>query len=110
MPYAPYKYVLIQVYYRLFVDSNPDTLKSKKSELRLYCDLLMQQVHMVKTAVTQEGGPEVQVRLCSVASQILFVDICLVKIKLFPIYRNWTKQLACWVLPVIHLLELWKTV
>lgn len=41
-------------------DSNPDTLKSKKSELRLYCDLLMQQVHMVKTAVTQEGGPEVQ--------------------------------------------------
>jgi hypothetical protein len=48
--------------YLLFVDVNPDTLKSKKSELRLYCDLLMQQVHMVKTAVTQEGGPEVQVR------------------------------------------------
>lgn len=40
--------------------SNPDTLKSKKSELRLYCDLLMQQVHMVKTAVTEEGGPQVQ--------------------------------------------------
>jgi hypothetical protein len=46
----------------LFVDSNPDTLKARKSELRLYCDLLMQQVHMVKTAVSQEGGPEVQVR------------------------------------------------
>lgn len=41
-------------------DSNPDTLKSKKSELRLYCDLLMQQVHMVKGAATHEGGPEIQ--------------------------------------------------
>ena len=50
----------------MFVDSNPDTLKSKKSELRLYCDLLMQQVHMVKTAVTEEGGPQVQVRNSSI--------------------------------------------
>ncbi|XP_046992441.1 pleckstrin homology domain-containing family A member 3-like [Schistocerca americana] len=41
-------------------DSNPDTLKTKKSELRLYCDLLMQQVHMVKTAAMKEGGPEVE--------------------------------------------------
>lgn len=41
-------------------DCNPDTLKSKKSELRLYCDLLMQQVHVVKTAANNENGPEVQ--------------------------------------------------
>jgi len=52
----------VNSYYCLFIDSNPDTLKSKKSELKLYCDLLMQQVHMVKTAVTEEGGPQVQVR------------------------------------------------
>jgi hypothetical protein len=31
-------------------------LKTKKSELRLYCDLLMQQVHSVKKAVTTEPG------------------------------------------------------
>lgn len=30
-----------------------DNLKSKRSELRLYCDLLMQQVHSVKGAATQ---------------------------------------------------------
>jgi len=37
----------------------PETLKSKKSELRLYCDLLMQQVHTLKTAAKGEGGPDV---------------------------------------------------
>nr|CAD7411841.1 unnamed protein product [Timema poppensis] len=41
-------------------ESNPDNLKFKKSELRLYCDLLMQQVHMVKTAATQDGGPQLK--------------------------------------------------
>ncbi|KAB0795438.1 hypothetical protein PPYR_12277 [Photinus pyralis] len=40
-------------------ESEVDTLKSKKSELRLYCDLLMQQVHTVKTAANVEGGPEI---------------------------------------------------
>ena len=49
----------------MFTDSNPDTLKAKKSELRLYCDLLMQQVHMVKTAVTEDGTPQVQVCISS---------------------------------------------
>lgn len=45
-----------------FVDeTNPDALKTKKSELRLYCDLLMQQVHLVKTSATSEDGPEVEV-------------------------------------------------
>lgn len=45
----------------LVADSNPDSLKTKKSELRLYCDLLMQQVHMVKTAASNENGPDLKV-------------------------------------------------
>ncbi|XP_049866661.1 pleckstrin homology domain-containing family A member 3-like isoform X2 [Pectinophora gossypiella] len=35
-----------------------NTLSHKKSELRLYCDLMMQQVHAVKSAATAEEGPE----------------------------------------------------
>ncbi|KAL3267709.1 hypothetical protein HHI36_006840 [Cryptolaemus montrouzieri] len=42
------------------VELNPDALKTKKSELRLYCDLLMQQVHLIKTASRSENGPELQ--------------------------------------------------
>ncbi|KAI5716842.1 hypothetical protein M8J76_013329 [Diaphorina citri] len=39
----------------------PDELKSKKSELKLYCDLLMQQVHQIKSfANTENGEPDVQ--------------------------------------------------
>ncbi|KAJ3643221.1 hypothetical protein Zmor_025945 [Zophobas morio] len=41
-------------------EPNPDALKTKKSELRLYCDLLMQQVHVIKSAATNENGPEVE--------------------------------------------------
>ncbi|KAK9738821.1 PH domain [Popillia japonica] len=41
-------------------ETNPDTLKTKKSELRLYCDLLMQQVHVVKTAANSNEGPEIE--------------------------------------------------
>lgn len=40
---------------------DPNSLSHKRSELRLYCDLLMQQVHAVKSAATTEGGPELQV-------------------------------------------------
>ncbi|XP_026758099.1 pleckstrin homology domain-containing family A member 3-like [Galleria mellonella] len=36
------------------------SLGHKKSELRLYCDLLMQQVHDVKNAATAQDGPELQ--------------------------------------------------
>ncbi|XP_059054187.1 pleckstrin homology domain-containing family A member 3-like [Achroia grisella] len=36
------------------------SLGHKKSELRLYCDLLMQQVHAVKSAATAQEGPELQ--------------------------------------------------
>ncbi|KAF9802312.1 hypothetical protein SFRURICE_008994 [Spodoptera frugiperda] len=35
-----------------------NSLGHKKSELRLYCDLMMQQVHAVKSAAFAEGGPE----------------------------------------------------
>lgn len=41
-------------------ENKPDILKVKKSELRLYCDLLMQQVHTVKTEAIREGGPQIQ--------------------------------------------------
>ena len=33
-------------------------MRTKKSELRLYCDLLMQQVHSVKQSITQKGDGE----------------------------------------------------
>lgn len=33
---------------------SPDLLKTKKSELRLYCDLLMQQVHSVKSSMQEQ--------------------------------------------------------
>uniref|UniRef100_A0A8D9EHI7 Pleckstrin homology domain-containing family A member 3 n=1 Tax=Cacopsylla melanoneura TaxID=428564 RepID=A0A8D9EHI7_9HEMI len=41
----------------------PDELKSKKSELKLYCDLLMQQVHQIKQYARTDGDhsePDIQ--------------------------------------------------
>ncbi|XP_060527737.1 pleckstrin homology domain-containing family A member 3-like [Cylas formicarius] len=38
----------------------PDTLKSKKSELKLYCDLLMQQVHVIKNSTQNSNGVELE--------------------------------------------------
>ena len=43
------------------IDGERDILKTKRSELRLYCDLLMQQVHSVKDAATQMPQPDVDV-------------------------------------------------
>ncbi|CAG4908989.1 unnamed protein product [Colias eurytheme] len=37
-----------------------DSLINKKSELHLYCDLLMQQVHAVKSAASHDNGPDVE--------------------------------------------------
>ncbi|XP_005100346.1 pleckstrin homology domain-containing family A member 8 [Aplysia californica] len=37
-------------------DAMPDLVRTKKSELRLYCDLLMQQVHSVKEAAKVTDG------------------------------------------------------
>ncbi|ODN00381.1 Pleckstrin y domain-containing family A member 3 [Orchesella cincta] len=39
--------------------TTPDDVKAKKSELRLYCDLLMQQVHSIKEAATENPQPDV---------------------------------------------------
>ena len=36
--------------------SSYDVLKKKRSELRLYCDLLMQQIHTIKTSVKDQGA------------------------------------------------------
>lgn len=58
-----FKYLFVIFFYiSLFaVEVNPDALKAKKSELRLYCDLLMQQVHLIKTASKSEKPMEFQV-------------------------------------------------
>lgn len=48
------------IFLNFSVDVKSDSLKSKKSELRLYCDLLMQQVHMVKTSANCESGPDLE--------------------------------------------------
>ncbi|BFZ15614.1 hypothetical protein BsWGS_18653 [Bradybaena similaris] len=37
-------------------DALPDLIRSKQSELRLYCDLLMQQVHYIKQMVSRSDG------------------------------------------------------
>ena len=34
---------------------SPDLIKTKKSELRLYCDLLTQQVHSIKSGATENS-------------------------------------------------------
>ena len=44
--------------------ATPDVIKTKKSELRLYCDLLMQQVHSMKEAATLPDGPDIKVSPC----------------------------------------------
>lgn len=51
----------LYIHFFFTAETNPDALKTKKSELRLYCDLLMQQVHLVKTSATSKDGPEVEV-------------------------------------------------
>lgn len=41
-------------------EKSPDSLKLKKSELRLYCDLLMQQVHTIKSSAPVSSQPDIQ--------------------------------------------------
>lgn len=52
-------------------DLYPYSLKSKKSELRLYCDLLMQQVHQVKMCATEED--KIDLKKLNDASSLLSV-------------------------------------
>ena len=42
----------------LFILEDTQALKSKKTELRLYCDLLMQEIHKVKTVGNRENDKE----------------------------------------------------
>ena len=42
-------------YISLFLLEDTQALKSKKTELRLYCDLLMQEIHKVKTIGNREN-------------------------------------------------------
>lgn len=46
-----------------FSEPERDTVKVKKSELRLTCDLLMKQVYSVKTAANNPDGPDLEVRI-----------------------------------------------
>lgn len=50
-------------------NTTQDLLKTKRSELRLYCDLLVQQIHSVKMAATNKEGPDIE-KLDSVTSLI----------------------------------------
>ena len=52
-----------------------DELKSKKSELRLYCDLLMQQVYSVKSAVHESPIPDVEVGQGRMFCRLLYVKV-----------------------------------
>ena len=47
--------------------SSYDVLKKKRSELRLYCDLLMQQIHTIKTSVKDQDANSI----CSVEMEKL---------------------------------------
>ena len=42
------------------VQAPVQALKSKKSELRLYCDLLTQQIHTIKSGATEESLSQVE--------------------------------------------------
>ena len=55
--YFPFIIVICLVFYCLIIDAMPDLCKAKKSELRLYCDLLMQQVHSVKEIASAKDTP-----------------------------------------------------
>ncbi|XP_062576311.1 pleckstrin homology domain-containing family A member 8-like [Saccostrea cucullata] len=48
---------------------SPDIIKTKKSELRLYCDLLMQQVHSVKSVA--QGGSTMDIEKLNEATSLL---------------------------------------
>lgn len=59
-----YFFSFLQNSWLIYIDEvSPDIIKTKKSELRLYCDLLMQQVHSVKS-VAQAGDP-VDIEVCT---------------------------------------------
>ena len=50
---------VMQILWFVLGEVSPDLLRTKKSELRLYCDLLMQQVHSVKSSIQEEQDLQV---------------------------------------------------
>lgn len=54
-----------------------DILKVKRSELRLYCDLLMQQVHSVKDAAMTQPAPDIEVIIRMTKNEYLFSPLFL---------------------------------
>ena len=51
---------VMQIWWFVLGEVSPDLLRTKKSELRLYCDLLMQQVHSVKSSIQEEQDLQVK--------------------------------------------------
>jgi uncharacterized Rmd1/YagE family protein len=52
---------------------SPEEIRAKKSELRLYCDLLMQQVQTVKSSVANNKEPDVEVSWLFYYSKELYI-------------------------------------
>ncbi len=78
-----------------------DYKKRKLCELRLYCDLLVQQVHSIRSAVVDNPIPDVQV------GTLLLLPIP--TLNWVFIFRKWTKVRHFWVRLVTLLFILWKT-
>jgi hypothetical protein len=57
--YKKFSTVFIHVYFAETITH--DLLKTKRSELRLYCDLLVQQIHSVKMVATQKESIDEEV-------------------------------------------------
>lgn len=54
--------VYLPFFFFFLGEMSPDIVKTKKSELRLYCDLLMEQVHSVKQSISStHETPDIQV-------------------------------------------------
>lgn len=56
------------------ISETNESLKTKMSELRLYCDLLMQQVHTIQEYVHHDGNhssPSIEV-ICNCLKEFLF--------------------------------------
>lgn len=82
-------FYLIQYYFLAAALEDTNSLGHKKSELRLYCDLMMQQVHAVKSAANTEVGPDTQVNIiCVIMLHMQFSHNIYLLISQF---RNWSK-------------------
>lgn len=51
-----YRFVFLSAFLRLELQENTEALKTKMSELRLYCDLLLEQVNKLNEGPLAEGA------------------------------------------------------